>query len=244
MNADVRRRIAFVAAVLFLVSAVLQFLAARQRWLSDTSGLLSPFALEDHLYDFTFPTEPSINIGSAALLWGIGTVLLAVAMAILAFVLVPVPDPTRPVSSVRAATRTSRLLALLVGLGLLGIPTALAGIHAAVSGIAGSPSGLALVLAGGVLPGLLEVAGLCFLLVWALRRSWVTGVAVALLFGTTFIGYLAAAFAIGPMIVGYTSHDTTPWTEAVQAVCVAMTALALAVGSATHRLTRPIAEWV
>jgi CheY-like chemotaxis protein len=36
-----------------------------------------------------------------------------------------------------------------------------------------------------------------------------------------------------PMIVGYVSHDTTPWTEAVQAVCVAMTALALAAGAAT-----------
>ena len=216
MNADVRRRIAFVAAALLLVSALLQFAAAAQRWLFfDAGALASEVSVEGHMYDYTFPTESWQSIGSAALLFGIGYLLLAVAMVILTVAVVP----------------HSSWLTVAAVAPLVAASPVLIGIRAALSGLNGAPAFLGPIAEGGFMTfGVAQLVGLGLLTAFARRQSAVLGAGVVFLFGTTITGYLVATFWIVPMAVGYVSHDTTPWTEAFAAVCTMMAAMAVYAG--------------
>lgn len=67
-----------IAAVLFLGSAVLQLMASLQRWVVFRSSLTpEDRSAEDHLYDYTWPSAPWTPIGTAAELFGVGTLILA-----------------------------------------------------------------------------------------------------------------------------------------------------------------------
>jgi hypothetical protein len=64
------------------------------------------------------------------------------------------------------------------------------------------------------------VATVCLVILAArwMRWMWPSSIALGLLVAVTIPGYLVATFVIAPVLVGYQSHDTTPWTEAVGGV--------------------------
>lgn len=202
------------ASLLLLASAALFVTAAAQRWwpacrrgLFDTDACLR---LQDHRFDYLVLSEPWTPVGQAAQLAGVAMLLLAGAGAVLPFVL---------------AHGTLRLQ----------VPTALAaaaapaiqGVHAWTSGAAGqvqpSPASAA---ATTVWALAVPVA----LLAWAVRyrasddgphrRRWALALAVALTASTP-----VPLVLLGPLVVGYASHDTAPWSDAVIALPLAVAAV-------------------
>ncbi|WP_146084445.1 hypothetical protein [Rathayibacter sp. AY1C1] len=193
------------AGALMLASAGLQQLAAVQRW-AVAGPILGEQAIEDHRYDYSWPSDPWENVGSAAQLLGIGHLL--VALAVLAAV---GPGRRRPVAVLR--------IVVAAAFGCLGL-------HAVLSGILGAPTILQAMLPA-VLLGLAAPAGLLVLAVLVARTSPLRAASFVLLIGSTLPGYLVATFAIAPALVDYQSYDTTPWTESVVAASVALAGAAL-----------------
>ncbi|MWV48262.1 hypothetical protein GRS96_03100 [Rathayibacter sp. VKM Ac-2803] len=212
-----RRRWALGAAGLLLASAVLQLLASIERWVVAADGSArEDSTIEDHRFDYSFPADPWENVGSAAQLHGIGTILLALGV----------------LAAHRAFTprgRVAGLLALLVAVsfGLLGL-------HALVSGVLGAPTPLQNVGLQLVLSTIPAVALVALALLWATESPF-AAVAAVFLLGATLPGYLLAAFAIAPMIMNYQSYDTTPWTEAVVAASIAVAGLLVLVARPAPR---------
>lgn len=207
-----------VTALLF-VSSLLQGVAAVQRWLFfDHATIGRDRTIEDHLFDYAFPADPWVSVGSAAILFGIGYVLVAAAVAC--------------IGGAAAATHRITVVVWTVTFVAAG-PLVLTGVHALVSGILGSPSPLQYVVgtSGALLLGLLQAVGLTLLAVFVARRSLAWAVGVVVLIGTTVFGHFLAVFTIGPWIVGYQSYDTTPWSEAVVAGFTAIAAIAVLTGS-------------
>ncbi|PPH19159.1 hypothetical protein C5C35_00055 [Rathayibacter sp. AY1F8] len=188
-----------------LASAGLQQLAAAQRW-AVAGPILGEQAIEDHRYDYSWPSDPWENVGSAAQLLGIGHLL--VALAVLAAV---GPGRRRSVAVLRTVVAAA--------FGCLGL-------HAVLSGILGAPTILQAMLPA-VLLGLAAPAGLLVLAVLVARTSPLRAASFVLLIGSTLPGYLVATFAIAPALVGYQSYDTTPWTESVVAASVALAGASL-----------------
>ncbi|ALJ20178.1 hypothetical protein [Microbacterium sp. No. 7] len=211
-----------LAVLSLAVSAVAQFAASMQRWVTawDTWELAGAW-VEDHRFDYFLPADPWEPIGNAAELFGLGHLLIAVALVLISGI----------------ATRSRRRLGLVAALAAA-TPFVLMGVHCVWSGMTGAVSPLAAVLDGwGVmLPGLLGLIGFVVLIV-ALARddaAWIP--AVALLVPTTVWGYLVATFAIAPMFAER-SYDTTRWTETVLAVWTALAAIA-ALAALIARLAR------
>lgn len=211
------RVLGFAAAGLLLLSAALQVLASLERWGERRTGWdRADISIEDSRFDYWFPASPWENLGGAAQLYGLGMMALAGGIAFLAF-----------------AATSNRTVA--GGLCLVAAaPPALFGIHALVSGLMGSPSPLGFTPVE-ILLGMAQAAGLIVLALVCGPRSagWVVG--SVLLLGTTTFGYLVSTFVIAPAIVGYQSHDTTPFTETVVAAWAAASAVAVTVGSLLWR---------
>ncbi|KQQ06158.1 MULTISPECIES: hypothetical protein [unclassified Rathayibacter] len=208
-----RWRTVLGAAVLVLASAVLQALAAVERWVVAADGWTrEDRTIEDHLFDYAFPADPWENVGAAAQLHGIGTILLALGV----------------LAAGRALTPPGRVGGLLVI--LIAASFGLLGLHALVSGVIDAPSPLQNVGIQLVLGLVSAVALVALALLWA-TVSWAAAVAAVLLLGATLPGYLFAAFAIAPMVMGYQSYDTTPWTEGVVAASTAVAGLLLLVAA-------------
>ncbi|MBZ4487527.1 hypothetical protein LQ938_01740 [Microbacterium sp. cx-55] len=210
------------AAGLFVFSGALQFVASWERWVTARAGRPpGDVTLEDHLYDYFWPADPWVNVGAAAQLLGLGMVVLAVGVIVLAV-------------SVRAGTVRAGTLWTTVAVVAVAVPTALTGIHALVSGGIGAPSALQ---HGPFLTitTLLPFAGLIVLSIRWMRRSPAAALACLPLLATTMPGYLFALFAAAPLIVGYQSHDTTPWSETIIAVCTGLAALPLVAGAGARR---------
>ena len=205
------------AAALLLLSAALQVLASLERWGERrTAWDRADISIEDHRFDYWFPAAPWENLGAAAQLYGLGMVALAGGVAFLAFA--------------AASNRTiARRLCLVAA-----APPAVFGVHALISGLMGAPSPLGFTPIE-ILLGLAQTAGLILLALVCGRRSAGWAVGAVLLLGTTTFGYLVSTFGIAPAIVGYQSHDTTPFTETVFAAWAAASAVAVAVGSLTWR---------
>ena len=202
------------ASLLLLASAALFVAAAVQRWWPacarghfDTAACLR---LQDHEFDYLSVSAPWTSLGDAAQYAGAGMFLLAGAAAVLPFVL---------------ARRSLRFQVPIVVV-VAGALTIL-GVELWWSGATGQPqtapgaSAAALVWALGV-PLLLGA--------WWLRDStaraggdwtrWNAALAGALMAGTPL-----PVLLLGPLAVGYVSHDTAPWSDAVIAVPLAVAAL-------------------
>jgi len=231
------------AAILFLGSAALQFIASVQRW-TIFRATLDPETLsaEDHLYDYFFPLDPWESVGATAQLFGWAALMQAAGVLFMTVGVLAVP-PVAPVAPngrfhIEGFARFTGAGLAIVELSvacLVAAWFAFIGAHALISGIAGSPSPLqdltTLWLVGFVGPFALG-------LLW-LRRLPGASAACMFLLGSTVVGYFAANFIIAPLFTGGTSHDTTPWMEAVMAASTAAAGIALVFGAgATSRHRR------
>lgn len=210
-------------------SGVLTIVAAAQRWWPacqlggfDTAECLR---LQDHRYDFAGPSAPWTPVGAAAELQGVATLLLAVAVLFLPGLLTG-----------RRPRPPYILAAVLVSAGF-----AVDALATWLSGRAGElvtlpwpwPLGLLWVIAWPALLFGSAVADTSVpLRVWTGRWA----VVVCLLASTTFITQLLLA----PMFLGYSSYDTTPWSEVVTGALLITAAVFL--GPATHSVAPPEAH--
>lgn len=209
-----------VAAALFLLSGVLQLAASLQRWVVARAALpASDVTYEDHLYDYFWPADPWVPIGGAAELLGAGLLVLAAGIACLAW----------------AATRSGTLWVKIAVIAVV-VPTAVMGLHALSSGVAGAPSPLqnGVILA---FCALLPFVGLIALGIrWLRDDAPFAALSCIALLAPTGVGYLFATFTLAPVIAGYQSYDTTPWTETIVAVCTVLAAVPLIAHVLAERL--------
>lgn len=219
------------AAALFLTSAVLQVMASLQRWVI-FAGSQPDYRAEDHLFDYYFPVEPWENIGTAAQLFGTGTLLMALGVVPMVLGVVAIPRSTTRRGIVIIGNIVDVVLALLVAGSF-----AIHGAHALLSGLSDTASPLQQY---GTL-GWVGLVGLIVLAVRWWRKSPAAMMACLLLIGSTGLGYYLAVFFIASLFAGYTSHDTTPWTETVIAAWTAAAGVAMifaAVDSGSSRRYR------
>ena len=205
------------ASILLLSAAAVYVAAAAQRWWpSCRRGSFDTVAclrLQDHEFDYLFVSEPWTPVGQAAQYAGVALLLLAAAAAVLPFVLVRRP------------------LRLQVPAALIGAAAfVVAGVDAWTAGVTGQvqPASGAVAVASVVWVVLLP-AGLAVWSLIDLTREPGPGVR-----GTRWRGALTAALVaatpvpqvvLGPMTVGYVSHDTSPWSDAAMAVPLAVAAV-------------------
>ncbi|MFL4472388.1 hypothetical protein ACIPVK_00100 [Paeniglutamicibacter sp. MACA_103] len=216
-----------IAAALFLVSCLLQLVAALQRWVvlagaGGTSGL----SVENHRYDYYFPAPTWEPLGTTAVL--LEEALLVQALGILAMAagVLFLPDPT--VDHIRSVGIAIAAFEALLA-AILAASFAVIGSHTFPSGLSGNASGYqdaavllwALLLTGLVKP--LALAGL-----WRVRLP-AASAACVFLTGTSFVGYLAATYVISPIMAG--SYYDARWTETVMAVSTGAAAAAMPFGA-------------
>jgi len=213
------------AAGLFLLSAALQLVASLQRWVTAAESWTREDRLvEDNLFDYSYPADPWEPLGTAAQYFGAGYLLLSLGVYAL----------LRAAPSGQAARM--RVPTMIVAGSL-----ALDGGHALVSGLVDTPTPVQYVL---VLQWLLSlVACVCLVVLgaWWLRTSRAVGLACLFLLGVTVPGYLWSMYLLAPLITGYVSYDTTPWTETVVAGSAAAAGVSLIVAAGAAVLSRPAA---
>jgi hypothetical protein len=212
-------RFSLAAAGLLLAVAVLQLAASLERWVALTgSWTRTDHLVEDHRFDYLYPSDPWENLGSTAQLSGAGFLLLGLAILAMAR------------GAVRHPRQADRVIAAIVA-GLF----ALDGLHGLVSGVTGSPTPFKYVVD---LLSLVSFIGLVVLAVRWLRWSWPSAIACVLLMAITLPGYIVVAFVIAPGITNYQSFDTTPWTETIVAAFIALAAVAMLVAASVATLSR------
>lgn len=225
-----RRGAGLTAGALLGVSALLQAGAAVQRW-----GIAGPdevgpdAAIEDHLFDYVIPADPWVSVGTAATLFGLAYLLIGAALVCLGF-------GARAIGG-----RITGVLATAMGAAA---PFVLVGAHALVSGLSGVPSPVQYLIAG---PGSLLFAVLQVIVVvlfagFVAPRSWIWAIGVLLLLGVTVFGYIGAMLSVAPVLVGYQSYDTTPWTEGVLAANTAVAAVVICIGAFVSRPRPPLSQ--
>lgn len=197
-------------------AGALMVAASAQRWwpacrLGSFDSGACP-GLQDDAYDFVLPLDPSVAVGAATQLQGVALLFLAGAALLL-----PAALTGRPVAwALRLAA-----VSVSIGIAVIGVVTWHAG-----------RTGEVVALPGTTLAGALWVLGLpCLALAAAAaaepaRRSrdvarW--AVAGSLVAGSPVVTTLFLA----PMLLGYSSYDTTPWTEAVSGAFLVAAALCL-----------------
>ena len=220
-RSQVPARRMFASAALLLVSAALQFIASLERWVTITeSWTRTDHLVEDHRFDYLYPSDPWEPLGSTAHLAGAGFPLMGLAVLVMV-----------------VGTAVDRVLAIAVALSF-----AIPGIHALVSGLIGVPTPAQHVVAWLTL---VSFIGLVVLAVRTIRTSWVTSLAFVLLSAITITGYIVVAFVITPTITNFQSFDTTPWTETIVAAFIALAGLAMLAAAGAVLLknppTRPLA---
>lgn len=202
-----------LVSLLLLASAGGFAVAAAQRWWPacprgafDSDACLR---LQDHEFDYLYPSDPWTPVGTAAQDAGVATLLLAAAAVLLPLVL----------------ARRVRWVPLLVA-GVVGAALTVVGLHQWTSGVTGQVQPQSAAAAAGFV-WLVVVPAV--VLVWAARatsgarersrrvRTWL--LAAALVASTP----LPVAL-LGPVVLLYGSHDTTPWSEAVIAIPLVLAA--------------------
>jgi hypothetical protein len=207
------------AAGLLLAAAVLQLAASLERWVAITnSWARTDHLVEDHRFDYLYPSDPWENLGTTAQLSGAGFLLLALAVLVMCR------------GAVRHPRRIDRAIAAVVA-GLF----ALDGLHGIISGATGTPTPVKYVVD---LLALVSFIGLVVLAVRWFRSSWPSALACVLLMAITLPGYIVVAFVIAPGITNYQSFDTTPWTETIVAAFVALAAVAMLDAASAATLPR------
>jgi hypothetical protein len=210
-----------IAGALYLGAAGLQLVAAIERWaVLRATGTRSGISIEDHLFDYSYPAAPWESLGSTAQFFGAGVLILASGLLAMA----------RAVPNSNGAFQ--RVLVIMVAVAF-----SATGAHALISGVVGAPTVLQF-LPLRLLLSLVECVGLILLSVRWLKPAWPASVACVFLLGNTILGDLLASVHIAPKIVGYQSHDTTPWTEAVVAVTTAAAGLVLLIAAGVARTSR------
>ncbi|WP_156241194.1 hypothetical protein [Microbacterium oryzae] len=202
------------AAVLLAASVPLQLMASSRRWtqcprfVGDENDTSMCGLLEDHLFDYQNPSAPWTVIDGAAQLFGAGLMLVAVA------VLVATLGVARPRGPLLWASAAVTAAAFAFG-----------GVHALASGQLGSPSALTGWTAHVAVLG--QVAWVAW---WATTYVRAPLLALALLpTGLFTAGGGVVVYAMAPLFVGYSSYDTTPWSESIPAYGTGLSALALLV---------------
>ena len=213
------RRSGLVASALLMISALLQAVAAAQRWaFTDAETVGSDRTIEDHLFDYVIPADPWVSVGTAATLFGLGYLLVGAALVCLG------------VAGRGAGRRAHSILPVSL---VAAAPFVLLGVHALASGLSGVASPIQHLVAtyGALALGAVQVITLILFAVLVRSRSWMWAIGVLLLIGVTVFGYIGAMFFIAPMIMGYQSYDTTPWSEAMMAATTAASVVAVFIGA-------------
>ena len=218
-------RWSLIAAALFLASAALQLAASLQRWVvfrGEFPG--DPLSVEDNLYDYTYPADPWESIGTAAQLFGAGILIAAVGVVAMAIGVAYAPR--------KGAYRGIRIvLEVVIACGIAGWLT-IFGLRALLSGLAGSPVD---VQVSGWL-GLGAFIGVITLGVLWLFTAPAASLACMFLIDTV-LGQLVSVLLVAPLVAGYTSHDTTPWTETVGAAGTGAAGIAMILAAVwAHRV--------
>ncbi len=202
-------------SALLVGSGTLEVAAARERWwpACPLGGFDAPACvrLQSHEFDFLTPADPWIPLGQAATLGGLSLLLLALAMGILPWLLA---------AQSRSVTAAA---SLLMGLGALqnGIVTLRSGqVGRPVLGAVLGPAGWCLLL------------GLLLMFVVASTPEPGDEPRPGIGWPLTLVGLLASSILlvqllIAPIVLAYTSYDTTPWTEAVDGAVLLLAALAV-----------------
>ncbi|WP_345521546.1 hypothetical protein [Nocardioides conyzicola] len=205
-----------MAAVALAAAAALTFAASWQRWSGacprgafDTDACLP---LQSHEYDFQVPSDPWTPVGQAAQLYGGALLALAVAALLLPMVLA------------RPRQGWWRVFAVLVAV----VPAASLALLGAVT-LRSGQTGHVVSAAG---------AGLAFLVWCLLWPACLTALAaaapgsrpsravpVAVLVGLSTP--IPALLVVGPLLSGYTSYDTAPWSDAAAAPLLLAAAVAV-----------------
>lgn len=212
------QRLGYTAGGLLVVSATLQAVAAAERWIFAGADVTGPDrTVEDHLFDYTIPLDPWVSVGNAATLFGVAYLLIAASIVCIGL-------------AARALGSRGGILPAAI---VAAAPFAYFAVHALVSGLLGTPSPLAGAFAatGAVAFGVVQVVALVILAAIIVRRAALWAAALIVLTGTSIIGYLVSTFSVAPLLVGYQSYDTTPWTEGVLAAVTAVAATIIVVGA-------------
>jgi hypothetical protein len=212
-----------------MASGLLAVAAAAQRWwpacLPGDLDSAACLTMQDSAHDFMVPNQGWTPDAGAAELYGVGLLLLAVACVVLPGLLVG-SDP--------GAQLTVASWVVALGIAVVGSATALSGLRGQVVTVPGHEAAAVLWVLG---PPVLAVLGLVSGRLTSARFGWRMGVVAALL-----VGNPAAQFLFAPAVLGYVSHDTTPWTEAVGGAGLAVggALLLVACRPAPHPATGPI----
>ena len=197
------------ASALLAASGVLAIAGSAQRWWPACQiGAFDSgecWGLQDDAYDYTYPSSSWTPVGMAAELHGIGMLLLAVAVLLLPGILLGRrPGLVLSISAVVVAVATAVVAAAQWRSGFEGQVVPVPG------------SGVAVTLSWLGLPALVIALAVSTVLhpplVSPPQRVW-TGrlVVMACLVANNPIFHFVAA----SILVGYTSYDTNPWSEAV-----------------------------
>lgn len=209
-----------MAGLIFVLAGWLSISAAQLRWGDACAGGFdesSCVLIQDHLYDFVLPVEPWVPIAGAAELAGLSYILVALALGLV-------------FATVRSSW-WSRLLQSLLVLSAL-----MFGVTTLLSGRAGVPVEPATSIAAWWMFAL-TIGGLMLLVALIGLDSSGPG-ADSLLPPIAWVVWAGLLLLAAPLpeyiwisvLLGYTSHDTTPWTGAGAGVLVALAGLVLIAG--------------
>ncbi|QNN52305.1 hypothetical protein [Nocardioides mesophilus] len=208
-----------LTAILLIGAALMQIVTAAERWWPtcvpgayDTKACL---LLQSHRYDVDLPGTQWEPIGNAAVLQGAAWALLA-----LAFVLLP---------------------SALLGLRSRGWRAAFAAVAASLMALAAVTTASGIIghvveVPGVILPGIAWLLGGPVLLVVLMVMSAVDRDTSRLPLRLVVLGGLLLASPVpqmflAPVLVGYVSYDSSPWTEAAPAPFLFVAGLAMMLGS-------------
>ncbi len=217
-----------LAGLLFVVAGGLSIMAARLRWgpaCSDGFDTVPCVLIQDHRYDYLLPTEPWDPIPGAAELAGMSYVLVAVAIALV-------------FAAVRSAWWVRLLQALLV------LSVLFVGVTTVLSGRAGVPVEPATSVAASLMPLWMVAPPMALMILftrWALGPE--DGGLLPAFAWASWAGLLVLAtplpeYFVISLAVGYTSHDTTPWTGAASGVLLVLAGIVLLAGLAWNLMQR------
>lgn len=207
-----------LTAALLVPAAWLQHAASLQRWVTlvESGPKDSGFA-EDHLYDYVFPAEPWVNIGTVTEQYSLAALLLMFGMVSLTL---GVLLQTKGAPRLRILIESSLSVLVVAGFGVNSL-------HVFLSGATGTPGVLQHWQSLGLLASL---AGIALARLWW-GRAPVAALGCYLVMGSTTLGYVVAYMFFAPMFAGYISYDTTPWMESVVAAFTGAAALVLLVAA-------------